>query len=69
MNLTIEEAPDYVISDIQFPSNVGSDAISDMELKIATDDPVTFDDNPSTGFFSGLKSLGTQLLSVALARS
>ena len=69
MNLTIEEAPDYIISDIQFPSNVGSTAIADMELKIATDDPVTFDDNPSTGFYSGLKSLAVQLLSVALARN
>ena len=69
MNLTIEEAPDFQISDIKFPANVGSDAISDMELKIATDDPVTFNTSTSTGFYSGLKSLGAQLLSVALARS
>jgi len=65
MNLTLESAPQYVISDIKFPANVGSDAISDMELKISTDDLVQFDDGAIS---SGLLSFGLSLLTNYLSR-
>ena len=63
MNLTLESAPQYIISDIKFPSNVTSDAISDMELKISTDTLIQFDDGAITsGLLSYTGNLLTQFL-------
>jgi hypothetical protein len=63
MNLTLESAPQYIISDIKFPSNVTADAISDMELKISTDTLIQFDDGAITsGLLSYTGNLLTQFL-------
>ena len=59
MNLNLESAPQYVISDLKFPSSVGTDALAEMELKISTDVLVQFDDASVT---SGLSTFGGNLL-------
>jgi len=74
MNLILECAPDYKISDFKFPANVGSNEISDVEITISTDDTmangndIEFDDT-QTNFFSGKKSFTSNLLSQYLART
>jgi hypothetical protein len=57
MNLTLATAPPYVINDITFPANAGSDDIARLELSIQ-DDGIQFDDGAIT---SGYTTFGLQL--------
>ena len=63
MNLTLQVAPPYVIDDITFPSNAGSDDIARLELSIQ-DDGIQFDDGAIT---SGYSSFGLQLQSYTIS--
>jgi hypothetical protein len=59
MNMTLNVAPPYQISDIQFPSNAGSGAIAKLELTVL-DDGVLFN---SGSIFSGLSLYTGNLIS------
>jgi len=62
MNLTLQVAPPYVINDILFPTNAGSDDIARLELSIQ-DDGIQFDDGAIT---SGYSSFGLLLQTYTL---
>ena len=68
MNLTLGVAPQYVIHDIQFPSNTTGLEIAKLELTIATTESVQFDENSiSSGFFSFGLSLSEKEFGGSLA--